>query len=257
MNSENIPIMLSDPGETPSEPSPVLLADDYVSQGRRMMRLFDVPGYEEAVVAFRLALELEPGSVLANAFLSETYSHWGFREEINGCDSQSYYDLALEFAEQAVRLGTRQPESHRALSVALRRGAHADVARCRAEICIALDLRKDDADSLYQYWRAFGYDVTEPAIQRALELDPELCGAYNDLAAAHYVNEKFPEALAYLQAALKINPRNSLVQYNLAMVLDHIGMADKALAVLRRARQLSPDNPLLENAWMGLSGEQI
>lgn len=225
-----------------------------LARGRRMMRTFDAPGYEEAVRAFRLALELDPDSVGARALLSETYSHWGFREELNGRDAQDYYDLSLEFAEEAVRLGADRPESRRALSVALRRGARADAERSREESRAALELREDDADSLYQHWRASGYDVASPAIQRALELDPEHCGAYIDLGAAHYANDQFPEALACLQAALKINPRNTLTQYNLAMVLDRVGMAEKALAVLRRARQLCPGNPLLETGWSSLGG---
>lgn len=257
MNSLNAPIVSTAPGEAPSGSLGVFSAEEHIARGRRMMRLFDAPGYEEAVRAFRLALEMSPDSVEANAFLSETYSHWGFREEINGRDGQSYHDLSLEFAEQAVRLGADRPESHRALSVALRRGANADADRSRAEILVALDLRENDADSLYQHWRAFGYDVAAPSIHRALELDPEHCGAYIDLGAAHYVNNQFPEALACLQAALKINPRNSLVQYNLAMVLDRVGMAEKGRAVLLRARRLSPDNPLLENGWASLGGGPI
>ncbi|MEK7858287.1 MAG: tetratricopeptide repeat protein [Elusimicrobiota bacterium] len=231
-----------------------LSVDDYLAQGRRMMRLYDAAGYEQAVVAFRHALELDPGSVEANAFLAETYSYWGFREELNGRESQSYYDLSLNLAEQSVRLGMHQPESHRALSVALRRGKHADAELSRSEILIAVDLRSDDAETWYQYWRAFGYDVSDPSIHRALELDPALCGAHNDLAAALVGKDRYPEALVHLQAALKINPRNSLVQYNLAMVLDHMGMGDKAIAFLRRARQLHPGDPLLETGWVSLGG---
>lgn len=229
-------------------------ADDCVAEGRRLMRLFDAAGYEEAVAAFRQALELEPGSVAASAFLAETYSYWGFREELNGRDCQSFYDLSLELAEQAVSLGAHRPESRRALSVALRRGAHADIERSRAEILAALELRDDDAETWYQYWRAFGYEVSDPAIYRALELDPELCGAYNDLGAVLCGHERFPEALSYLQAALKLNPRNSLVQYNMAMVLDRMDLADKGLALLSRARRLLPNDPLLERGWAGLNG---
>lgn len=219
-----------------------------------MMRLFDPLGYEEAVSAFRHALELDPGSVIASALLAETYSYWGFREELNARECQSFYDLALELAEQAILLDDQAPESHRALSVALRRGKHANLERSRSEIMLALDLRDDDADTWYQYWRAFGYEVGDQSIHRALELDPELCGAYNDMGAALCGYDRYDEALAYLQAALKLNPRNSLVQYNLAMVLDRMDRPDKGLAVLRRARRMLPNDPLLERGWAALNG---
>ena len=136
----------------------------------------------------------------------------------------------------------------------MRRGTNSDIERSRSEILVALDLRDDDADTWYQYWRAFGYEVGDPSIQRALDLDPELCGAYNDMAAALCGHDRFDEALSYLQAALKLNPRNSLVQYNLAMVLDRMDRADKGLAVLNRARRMLPNDPLLERGWAALNG---
>lgn len=241
--------------EAGDEPAGELSAEDLTAHGRHMMRLFDVPGYEEAVVSFRRALEQNPGSVEASSLLAETYSYWGFREEIIGRRCQSFYDLSLEFAEQAMRLGTDHAESHRALSVALRRGAHADVKRSRTEILIALDIKNEDADAWYQCWRAFGYDIADTSIQRALAIDPELCGAYNDLGAVLCGKDRLTEALAHLQAGLKLNPRNALVQYNLAMVLERMGMADKGKALLLRARQLRPNDPLLEGGWARLGGD--
>lgn len=232
-------------------------ADGFVAEGRRRMRLFDAAGYKEAVVAFRRALDLAPDSVLAGACLAETYSYWGFREELNGRDSRSFYDLALELAERAVLLGARRPESRRALSVALLRGPHADIERSREEILAALDLRDDDAETWYQHWRAFGYEVEDPSFQRALELDPELCGAYNDMGVALCGRERLPEALSYLQAALRLNPRNSLVQYNLAMVLDRMDLADKGRALLNRARRMLPNDPLLDRGWAVLEGSLL
>src|SRR5256885_1660826 len=94
-------------------------ADTLLAEGRRMMRLFDPAGYEEAVSALRHALDLEPGSVAACALLAETYSYWGFREELNGRECQSFYDMAMELAEQAVAADADAPEGHRALSIAL------------------------------------------------------------------------------------------------------------------------------------------
>lgn len=242
-------------GETIDSPVSAT-ADSLVAEGRRMMRLFDPAGYEEAVSALRHALDLEPGSVVACALLAETYSYWGFREELNARDCQSFYDMAMELAERAVLLAPNSPEAHRALSVALRRGANSDIERSRSEILVALDLRDDDADTWYQYWRAFGYEVGDPSIHRALDLDPELCGAYNDMGAALCGQDRFDEALSYLQAALKLNPRNSLVQYNVAMVLDRMDRADKGLAVLNRARRMLPNDPLLERGWASLNGGQ-
>jgi tetratricopeptide (TPR) repeat protein len=222
--------------------------------GRRMLRLFDLPGYEEAVIHFRHALEHEPAHIAALSGLAEAYSYWGFRRELNGEECQSYYDLSLEQARAALRADPHISDSHRALSVALRRGARSDPNRARAEILIAVDLRDDDADTWYQYWRAFGYDVSDPSIHRALKLDPQLCGAHNDLGAALCGRDRLDEAVLHFRAALRINPRNSLTHYNLAMTLDRQGQAEKAVAVLRMAREMRPKDPLLESGWKLLGG---
>lgn len=237
----------------PTRPSD-LSALEHVALGRSMAKLFDLAGYEEAVAHFRHALELDPDCVSACVGLAETYSYWGFRREVSGLECQSYYDLSLEYASQALRMGPQLAESHRSLSVALRRGSHHDLDRSRAEILAAVDLRGDDAETWHQYWRAFGYDVSDPAIHRALQLDPRLCGAHNDLGAALCGNGRLAEAQARFQQALRLNPRNSLVQYNLAMTLDRQGLTQKAVALLRVARQMLPHDGLLESGWELLGG---
>jgi tetratricopeptide (TPR) repeat protein len=59
--------------------------------------------------------------------------------------------------------------------------------------------------------------------------------------------ELYDKALLELVEALRINPRNALAHYDVAMVLDRKGRREDGLRVLRRALGMHPDDPLLES----------
>lgn len=222
--------------------------DELVRQGKTLLLLFDPQGYEEAVPLFRAAIEAAPTLAPAYAGLSETYSYWGFRRQIAGQESQSLYDMAHDYAHMALRLAPELAEAHRAMAVALRRGRRkSDHERRRQEITLALDLDPADGMSWAESWRANGYRLEDPALARALELAPDLCGLRIDLGAVYCELEQYDEAAAQLMKALKINPRNTLAYYDLAMVLDRKGDRPKAVGLLRKARELQPEDPLIES----------
>jgi len=224
-------------------------------KGREKLRLFDTEGFEDAVAIFRQIIDKAPSYGPAHAGIAEAYSYWGFRRELNGDESASYYALALQHAQQAGFYAPDRGDSHRALAVALRRGAAADPERRKEEILIALDLEPNSGENWYEHWRAFGYDPSEPSIRRALELDPNLCGAYIDLGVVLCERDRLDEAGAYLLRALKINPRNSLALYNLAMVMDRKGDPASAVKVLGNARKMHPEDSLIRWAWSRFQGE--
>ncbi len=223
-------------------------------RARKLMRLYDFDGYLEAVTAFQHVLEQAPGYAPAFAGLGETYSYWGFRRELNGLEARSYYHLAVENAELALDLAPERGESHRAMSVALRRGDRIDAERSKEEVLLALDLDANDAETWCQYWRAFGYNIADTSILRAIELDPTLCGAYNDLAVVLCGCGRFDEAARHLETALRLSPSNSLVQYNLAMVLDRRNQREAALRLLQSALAARPGDALLTSGWALMGG---
>lgn len=219
-------------------------------RARKLMRLFDVEGYERAVSCFQQVLELAPDYAPAFTGLAETYAYWGFRRELAGQEHQSCYDLAYSFAAEALRLAPERADSHRGMALSLRRGAKRDLERAKREALIAVDLDPSDAESQHQLWRAFGSELSDPSIQRARELDPSLCAAENDFGVVLCESGRLDEAVARFMAALRVNPRNSLVLYNLAMALDRKGLRETAVSVLRKARGLHPGEPLLERGWI-------
>lgn len=229
--------------------------EQLLAAARGQMALYDSPGWEKAVSILICLLQRVPDCAPACAALAECYAHWGFRRELDGLEAVSYYGLALEQATRAVELAPLDASAHRALAIALRRGPSADPARRQEEALVALDLDPKDAANWYEYWRAFGYNPGDPAVTRALELDPRLVGAAIDLGVALCEAGRLPEAQRYLERALELSPHNSLVHYDLAMVLDREGRLREARAMIEEALAEDPENHLLKEGLAILTGE--
>lgn len=243
------------PALDPGDEAVPAAVEELVRRGEEAMLLFDPEGYEEAVPLFRAAIEAAPAYAPAYAGLSETYSYWGFRRQVGGQESATLYGMAYDFAETALRLAPELAAAHRAMAVALRRGRRkTDPDRRRQEVAVALELDPDDGRAWAESWRVNGYRLEDDALKRALELAPDLCGLRIDLGAVYCELERYDEAVAELMRALKINPRNSLAYYDLAMALDRKGDRDKAAAVLGKARELHPDEPLIASGLALLEG---
>lgn len=221
--------------------------------GRKRLELFDVEGYQDAVACFRAALEEDERCDPACVGLAEAYAYWGFRQEIEGEDPEARYALAYLFAEKALALAPHEGASHRAMAVALRRGARADAGRRRAESAAAVELDPLDADNWYEYWRAFGYGLADASIRKALSLNPSHFAAYHDVAVALCEGGRLPEAEKWMRMALEIHPRHSLALFNLAMIAERQGRAAEALEGLRAADALFPGYRLIRDELAALA----
>ena len=230
---------------TPGAASPRDIAAEVLGPARRSMSSFDPAGWEEAVAVLKRLLDRLPDHAPSHAALAECYALWGFRRELDGAEAESYYGLAYQHASRAFTLAPERADAHRALAVALRRGEHADLDRRQEEALIALDLDSNDAQNWYEYWRAFGYSPQDPAIARALELDPGLTGAHIDLGVVFYTKGRLSDARRHLERAVALAPRNTLALYNLAMTLAALKLFKEAAAALERGLAVEPGNRLL------------
>lgn len=227
------------------------LAGELYLLGKRKMMLCDVDGFADAVPLFLQALEVSPNDPVIYAAMAETYSYWGRRREINGQECLSYYNLAYDNARRSLELGPDSSEAHRAMAVALRGGELCDPETRQREAARAYELNDYDAENCCEYWRTHGRRPDDPLIYKTVVLEPLLCGAHNDLGVALCEHERLDEAAFHLEAAVDLNPRNSLFQYNLAMVYFRRGAACDAQRLLEMTADLHPGDPLV------LSGLQL
>lgn len=239
------------------------MPDDLVARGREQRLLNDVSGFEEAVPLLREAIENDPTNAAAYAELSETYSAWGLRRE-RSClglqwesrmlEFQSLYDLAFDYAQTALRLDPESGATHRAMAAALRHGTKADPERRLREAHLAENLSPDDPECACERWRAEGYDPDDETPRKALAAQPKLTAVRVDLADSLRDRGRYAEALTEMETALKLNPTNVLVYYEIAMLLRRKGLREKALEILGHAKRLRPEDPLVKRGFV-LLGE--
>jgi len=220
-------------------------AQDSYLLGKRKTLLFDIEGYVDAVPLFLQALEVSADNPLVYSAMAETYSYWGRRREINGQECLSYYNLAYDYARQALSLDPDLSQAHRAMAVALRGGEMCDGQARRTEARRAMELNPYDGETCWEFWRSHGSGPDDPIVFKAIVLDPLLCGAQNDLGVSLCERGRLDEAVFHLKAALRLNPRNSLFQYNLAMVCLRKGLLLDAERILAAAREMHRDDPLV------------
>jgi len=98
------------------------------------------------------------------------------------------------------------------------------------------------------YWYNLGnalfrrkcYKKASYYIDKAIEIDPRLDGAWDIKACIYFDYGKRREAIQYFKKAIKVNPRNTSSHFNLVRALKLIGHYKKALFYIDKAIKLRP-----------------
>ncbi len=80
-------------------------------------------------------------------------------------------------------------------------------------------------------------------LQAALRIDDRLANAHNDLGTALMALGRLPDALAQFQRAVALAPRDEDVHFNLANALKEAGRLNEAAAAYQQALAINPDFP--------------
>ena len=84
----------------------------------------------------------------------------------------------------------------------------------------------------------------ESLLKRSLEIDPDYADAHTLLGTLYFREQRYPEAIAEYEQALKTNPKDASVRYHLAQSLRRTGdkaRADQELITFERLRQQQQD----------------
>lgn len=108
----------------------------------------------------------------------------------------------------------------------------------------------ENAEMLTHLGTAYSYagelDAAEQCFRSALQLDPTLVDACNNLAALSMKRNDAAGAISHYKQALAINERVAEVHANLANALLVAGQADEAISHYRRALSIRPNFPEAE-----------
>lgn len=150
------------------------------------------------------------------------------------------YDTALGFYDRAL---TDEPNSVLALlgrGVALQklgRGSEAEVAYQHV-----LKLDPQNREALTNITAIAGERAPQDALTRLLELERDYTGfspIKAQIGLAYAKLGTMPQALDYLRRAVALTPEAPMYIYNLALVQDHMGLREQALASYERVLALA------------------
>jgi tetratricopeptide (TPR) repeat protein len=81
--------------------------------------------------------------------------------------------------------------------------------------------------------------VIESELKRAIEIDPQLGGAYLELGILYSQRKEYPEAISAFQKAIEVTPLPAEAHYRLGQVYGRMGEAEKAGQEIALFKQIS------------------
>jgi tetratricopeptide (TPR) repeat protein len=186
---------------------------------------------DEAVVAFRECLRLEPGAVEVLHRLANV-----LRNARKPAD-------ALPHLQEAIRRRPAAAELHHSLGLTLADLGKNDEAIAAYREALRLDPKYPDAlNNLGIVLQNTGKSEEAIACYRqALRLRPHSSETYNNLGVALAARERHEDAIMAYRSALQLFPESAAAYSNLGNAFRQIGLVDDALVALDRALALNPN----------------
>ncbi len=87
-----------------------------------------------------------------------------------------------------------------------------------------------------------GMQNAEWYYKKALELNPQLFEALNNLSGYYTETNRIEEAVIIVKKMLEINPNNAQSQFSLGYIYRYAGMLDQSIQAMEKALKISPNN---------------
>jgi tetratricopeptide (TPR) repeat protein len=192
---------------------------------------------DEAIVRFRMALEIKPNYDLAHNNLGvvlvergqvdEAVTHYRKALAIQPDHEKAHNNLGLVLAGRG-RVDEAIAHYRKALAI------QPDYAMAHNNLGLALAGRGQVNEAIAHY-------------RKALEIQPNHEKAHNNLATALAGRGQVDEAITHYQKALEIKPDWAEAHYNFGLVLAGCGQLDEAIAHYRKALEIKPGDPEVHN----------
>ncbi|MEI9405973.1 transcriptional regulator [Mesorhizobium sp. Cs1330R2N1] len=222
-------------------PAPAANVEAYLHflRGKELLRSYGERVNQEARAHFLKAIELDPRSGLAHAYLALAEVIIGGYADA----SRAVLDQARDRALHAIALSPDEARCHRILALILLYRGRDEYDAAEKHFARALDLNPYDADTLAQtgFFRALRGDGEAglALLDKAVQLNPmHPTWYYYDRGEALLILSRYREAAASFSCL----PRKSAWQWaRLATCYALAGDARKASACVREGRALEPD----------------
>jgi DNA-binding winged helix-turn-helix (wHTH) protein/tetratricopeptide (TPR) repeat protein len=227
-------------------------AEGYLAflRGRHHWHQWTPAGWRHAEADLRDAIARAPSHAPSHAWLAATHAVQGMFGLRRAGEA---FALARAAVDRALELDPALPEAHEF------RGAIAlwrDWDWPEAERWIRAAVRLNPGGAGHRHLLALLYahvgrtDEALAEMQAALRVDPLSSIANTDHAWLHYYARRHDEALAHARATLRLDPNFAHARLVLGLVLVALGRADEGLVELRTAGALAGREPRAD-PWLG------
>ena len=220
---------------------------------------------EDALKSYARAIALEPALTDAHLNMGVLLHSGGRTEEALACfrkvadlapdDPRGHFNLGLCLKERAqlneaegclkraVSLNPSYLGAHRALGEIYANSGHLPEALYHARTALALDPSPANHSNLGELLKRVG-ELAEAleAHQAALAVNPDDPVLLHNYGAALYAAQRIAEAQRVLERAITLKPDFTKGYIALAMVYEHRGQFDEAMALLQHALTFDPES---------------
>ena len=166
--------------------------------------------WEQAIEEFGHAIALGSNK-------PDTYYFTGLAQS-----KQKAYGEAIPFLQKAVSMRSHKADYHFDLGNAFRQVGSVDEALQEYRQTLAIKPRHPQAQNNIGiiFWNLKAYERAEIAFKKALDIQQDLPDIHQNLAALHLKNNRYADAIPYLEQVLKLQPGNATAR----KLLDHAQM---------------------------------
>ncbi|TVR15085.1 MAG: tetratricopeptide repeat protein [Balneolaceae bacterium] len=197
-----------------------------------LQRYERVDNIEQAITAFKEAIELDTGFALAHAALGHAY--WRLYE--NTLD-RNWATLASEQANEAYRLNNRLLQAHITLGmIKTGTGRYSEAIEHFTDALSADPTNAEAYKGMAQAYESSGdLNEAEATYLRAIQLKPDNWDGYNALGAFYFRNTRYDEAKEQFRRVIELTPDNYRGYLNLGSMYYFIGMLSEARAMYEKS----------------------
>ncbi|MCF6148503.1 MAG: tetratricopeptide repeat protein [Candidatus Kuenenia sp.] len=207
------------------------------SLNKKGLSFFNQKKYDDAIVEFKKALEVNPNHYEARYDLGMAYYAKGMIDE------------SLAELKRAIELNPKEPKAH--YNIAFAYMAKQMVPEAIQEYKTAIDLFSTKKDLLKEaeahLYLSVAYSLMENhekallACKKAIELNPKLEDGHYFLGVCYYKNNMYDEAIVELKKTIELNPKAEKAHSVLQVIYDKLGMTDEAMKEKFILQQFSQD----------------
>ena len=193
--------------------------------------------YDEAIVAYQKAIEIDPQYAKAYNGLGATYYY------------KKMYDEAIAAYQKAIEINPQYVVAYTNLGNAYYTKKMYDEAISAYKNAIETNPQYATAHSNLggAYYKKGMYDEAIAAYTKAVEINPQYTVAHNGLGNAYYTKKMYDEAISAYKNAIETNPQYATAHSNLGGAYYKKGMYDEAIAAYTKAVEINPQYTVAHN----------